>query len=59
LLALLPVRRALALLGFFAVIALAVTLLYRVYVHHTAAEPYVEDEPAMVELREKISYGMR
>lgn len=53
------VRRALAFLGFFAVIALALTLLYRVYLHHEAAEPYGTEEISVVELRENISYGMR
>lgn len=47
----LPVaRRFAALVGFFAVIALAVMLLYRVYVHHTQSEPYDTDEGAVVRL---------
>jgi len=29
--------------GLVIVIALALTLLYRVYIHHTRAEPYVDD----------------
>ena len=33
----------LALVGFVAVVTLALLLLYRVYVHHTNAEPYVDD----------------
>lgn len=42
-------RRALALLGFMIVLALAAALLWRVYVHHMHAEPYVE-EPSIVRL---------
>jgi hypothetical protein len=38
----------LALAGFVAVVTLALLLLYRVYVHHTNAEPYVEDGPSIV-----------
>lgn len=34
--------------GLVIVIALALTLLYRVYVHHHNAEPYVEDEEGAV-----------
>jgi len=41
-------RRLAALLGLVVVIALAVTLLYRVYVHHTRAEPYVEDDDGAI-----------
>ncbi|HEX8618090.1 MAG TPA: hypothetical protein VF911_10940 [Thermoanaerobaculia bacterium] len=47
-------RRIFALFGFFLVLALAVTLLYRVYLHHTQAEPY-EDETAVVRLEAKIA----
>ena len=43
-------RRMLALAGFVAVVVLALLLLYRVWVHHTEAEPYVDDEPAIVSL---------
>lgn len=46
-------RRILALLGFFIVLALAATLLYRVYMHHTESTPYAEDEPAVVSLSAK------
>ncbi|HYO79006.1 MAG TPA: hypothetical protein VE010_21260 [Thermoanaerobaculia bacterium] len=46
-------RRILALAGFLLVIALAVTLLYRVYVHHTEAEPYSDEEASVVELERK------
>ena len=35
-------------LGFVAVIALALTLLYRVYLHHNQAEPYVEENEGAV-----------
>lgn len=42
-------RRALALLGFVIVLALAAALLWRVFVHHMDAEPYVDD-PAVVRL---------
>lgn len=41
-------RRVAAMFGLVAVIALALTLLYRVYVHHTRAEPYVDDEDGAV-----------
>jgi hypothetical protein len=41
-------RRLAAMVGLVVVIALAVTLLYRVYVHHTRAEPYVEDDGGAV-----------
>ena len=42
-------RRVLALLGFVLVLALAAALLWRVYVHHMHAEPYVDD-PVVVRL---------
>ena len=41
-------RRMLALAGFVTVVTLALLLLYRVYVHHTNAEPYVDDERSVV-----------
>ena len=41
-------RRLLASLGIVAILALAMTLLWRVYVHHTNAEPYGNDEPVVV-----------
>ncbi len=44
----LVLRRMLALAGFVAVVTLALLLLYRVYVHHTDAEPYVEDDRSVV-----------
>jgi hypothetical protein len=50
-------RRLLALLGFIAVVALAATLLYRVYVHHVQAEPY-DDERAVVRLESKNYSGL-
>jgi hypothetical protein len=46
-------RRILALLGFVAVIVLAVTLLYRVYMHHVQSEPYDEEEGAVVQVDSK------
>lgn len=52
-------RRILALFGFFVVLALAVTLLYRVYIHHIEAEPYEEEESAVVRLEAKIATGLR
>jgi hypothetical protein len=45
------VRRIAAMFGLVVVIALALTLLYRVYIHHTRAEPYVDDDgPTVVSL---------
>jgi hypothetical protein len=44
----LVLRRVLALAGFVAVVTLALLLLYRVYVHHTDAEPYVEEDRSVV-----------
>jgi hypothetical protein len=41
-------RRIAALFGFVAVIVLALTLLYRVYIHHTQAEPYVEEDAGAI-----------
>jgi hypothetical protein len=52
-------RRILALFGFFLVLALAVTLLYRVYIHHIEAEPYEEEESAVVQLEVKIASSSR
>jgi hypothetical protein len=48
-------RRLLALAGFVVVVALAVTLLYRVYIHHTQAEPYEDDESAVVRVEVKFA----
>jgi hypothetical protein len=42
-------RRLAALAGFVAVVALALVLLYRVWLHHRDAEPYVEEAPAVVD----------
>ena len=47
----------LALAGFLAVVALALLLLYRVYVHHTRAEPYAGERPAVVHLDVKFAPG--
>jgi hypothetical protein len=44
LLASLLVRRFLSLLGMLVVIALALMLLWRVYLHHNTAEPYTEED---------------
>ncbi|HYK05573.1 MAG TPA: hypothetical protein VE974_27720 [Thermoanaerobaculia bacterium] len=52
-------RRILALFGFFLVLALAVTLLYRVYIHHIEAEPYEKEESAVVQLEVKIATTLR
>ncbi len=43
-------RRIAALAGFILLIALAVTLLWRVYVHHVQADPYERDEAVTVRL---------
>jgi hypothetical protein len=41
-------RRLVAFVGLVAVLALALTLLWRVYVHHTRAEPYDDGRGALV-----------
>lgn len=41
-------RRFLSIIGIVVLLALAMTLLWRVYSHHTQAEPYDDDEPAVV-----------
>jgi hypothetical protein len=46
----------LALAGFLVIVALALMLFYRVYVHHTRAEPYVEEGPAIVRLDVKFAH---
>ena len=43
-------RRIAALAGFLALVALALLLLWRVYVHHVQADPYERDEPATVRM---------
>ncbi len=49
-------RRIAALVGFVAVVALALTFLYRVYIHHTRTEPYDEGgRTTVVELRSHAS----
>jgi len=48
-------RRILALAGFVAVLVLAATLLYRVYVHHINSEPYDDEETAIVRLDVKFA----
>ena len=47
-------RRIAAAVGIVILLALAGALLWRVYVHHTQAEPYHSDEPAVVELAKKL-----
>jgi hypothetical protein len=41
-------RRVAAFFGLVAVLALAVTLLWRVYLHHVRSEPFAGDGGAMV-----------
>ncbi|HET8773622.1 MAG TPA: hypothetical protein VFP80_07520 [Thermoanaerobaculia bacterium] len=43
-------RRIAALLAFFALILLALTLLWRVYVHHHQADPYDRESAVTVRL---------
>jgi hypothetical protein len=47
----------LALAGFLVIVALALMLFYRVYIHHTRAEPYVDDGPAVVRLDVKFAHA--
>jgi hypothetical protein len=44
-------RRIASLAGIVVLLALALTLLWRVYVHHHQADPYDREEPATVEVR--------
>jgi len=44
------VRRIAALLGFLALIALALTLFWRVYVHHDQADPYDREQAVTVRM---------
>jgi hypothetical protein len=48
-------RRLLATFGIVALLALALTLLWRVYVHHTHAQPYGSDEPVVVSLQPRAA----
>jgi hypothetical protein len=48
-------RRLIATFGIVLLLALAVTLLWRVYVHHTHAQPYDSDEPVVVSLRSRAA----
>ena len=41
-------RRIVSILGIIVILALATTLLWRVYAHHTQGEPYQNEEPALV-----------
>ena len=43
-------RRLASLAGIVVLIALALTLLWRVYLHHHQADPYEREEPVTVEL---------
>ena len=43
-------RRFVSLAAFVTIIAAALLLLYRVYLHHAQAEPYVDDDRAVVRL---------
>ncbi len=43
-------RRIAALLGFLALVVLALTLLWRVYVHHHQTDPYDREEAVTVRL---------
>jgi hypothetical protein len=43
-------RRIASLAGMVVLIALALTLLWRVYLHHQQADPYDRDEPVTVDL---------
>lgn len=43
-------RRLAALLGFLALVLLALTLLWRVYVHHHQTDPYDREEAVTVRL---------
>jgi hypothetical protein len=45
----------LALAGFLVIVALALMLFYRVYIHHTRAEPYLGDVPSVVRLDVKFA----
>ena len=44
-------RRLIAAFAIVVLIALALTLLWRVYVHHIRTAPYEKDEPVVVELQ--------
>jgi hypothetical protein len=48
-------RRLLALTGFVVLVVLALALFYRVYLHHTNATPYIDDDRAIVRLGVKIT----
>jgi hypothetical protein len=48
-------RRIAALFLFFALIALAATLLWRVYVHHEQADPYDREHAVTVSLDTPVS----
>ena len=52
-------RRIAAALGFIVVVALALTLLWRVYQHHHQAAPYADDEPQIVRLADDPITGVK
>ena len=52
-------RRIAALAGLIALVILALALLWRVYRHHHAADPYELEQPAMVRLHESESFRVR
>ena len=43
-------RRIASIAGIIALLALAMALLWRVYLHHQQADPYTRDEPVTVRL---------
>lgn len=52
-------RRIAALLGFFALVLLALTLLWRVYVHHHQADPYEREEAVTVRMDVPVSIHVK
>jgi hypothetical protein len=48
-------RRIAALAGIVILIALAMSLLWRVYLHHQQAAPYSREEPVTVDLNAPVS----
>jgi len=48
-------RRLIATFGIVVILALAMTLLWRVYVHHLRARPYDSDEPVIVSLQSRAA----
>ncbi|MGN6184175.1 MAG: hypothetical protein ACTHQM_11025 [Thermoanaerobaculia bacterium] len=52
-------RRIAAMAGLVVLIVLAIALLWRVYRHHHAADPYDLEQPAMVQLDESAKSRVR